>query len=333
MPKERIIWADSLKGILILCVVFQHVLQYTLSDFENDHTWNIINSFQMPAFMTVSGWFAYSNTILKRGLIASCVRRLHQVLIPYLIWSAINWGFHERTLDGFIQIITFPDYSFWFLWTIFWISAAFYVCQWISVQFHFDEIFAIIVASIIFVGVMVGFDVRIFGFQFVSYYFLFYTLGYLVHRYEILQIKNPLALCVFGLVGMVLAWFWKMHELPTWMPDVMYVPTSIIQFIYRGGTALVLTLFLFGISMKFLNKKVELNNCINKVGTISLGIYVVHLLIIHSPIKKMIQLGLNDYGLGVQIALLFLSITSLSIIIVLLLNKNRITARLLLGKF
>ena len=57
---KRLIWADSLKGILIVLVVFGHAIQYTVGGgCYTNHLWNEIYSFHMPAFMAVSGYFAY----------------------------------------------------------------------------------------------------------------------------------------------------------------------------------------------------------------------------------------------------------------------------------
>ena len=60
MEKKRLIWADSLKGCLIILVVLGHSIQNTLgADCEYSHLWNLIYSFHMPAFMAVSGFLAY----------------------------------------------------------------------------------------------------------------------------------------------------------------------------------------------------------------------------------------------------------------------------------
>lgn len=57
MVKERLLWADSLKGWLILLVILGHAIQSVLRvDCYSNHLWNIIYSFHMPAFMAVSGW-------------------------------------------------------------------------------------------------------------------------------------------------------------------------------------------------------------------------------------------------------------------------------------
>lgn len=51
MPKDRLIWADSLKGILILLVVLGHAIQGVYREnVESNRWWNVIYSFHMPAF-------------------------------------------------------------------------------------------------------------------------------------------------------------------------------------------------------------------------------------------------------------------------------------------
>lgn len=63
MSKQRFIWADSLKGWLMLLVILGHAIQSTLGpDCYSNHVWNLIYSFHMPAFMAVSGWLAYRAT-------------------------------------------------------------------------------------------------------------------------------------------------------------------------------------------------------------------------------------------------------------------------------
>ena len=60
MVKARLIWVDSLKGWLMLLVILGHAIQSALSkDCYDNHLWNLIYSFHMPAFMAVSGWLAY----------------------------------------------------------------------------------------------------------------------------------------------------------------------------------------------------------------------------------------------------------------------------------
>lgn len=57
---SRFLWADSLKGWLMLLVILGHAIQTVMPEAcYQSHIWNLIYSFLMPAFMTVSGYFAY----------------------------------------------------------------------------------------------------------------------------------------------------------------------------------------------------------------------------------------------------------------------------------
>ena len=69
MAKERLIWLDSLKGLLILIVVIGHAILYCLLEgaCENNYWWNLIYSFHMPAFMAASGFVNYRPTEMGGG--------------------------------------------------------------------------------------------------------------------------------------------------------------------------------------------------------------------------------------------------------------------------
>lgn len=65
---NRIIWADSLKGILIILVVLGHAIQNVLGyDCFNNHIWNYIYSFHMAAFISVSGYLNYKCKVDVEG--------------------------------------------------------------------------------------------------------------------------------------------------------------------------------------------------------------------------------------------------------------------------
>ena len=88
--KKRLIWIDSLKGWLMILVILGHAIQSSLGDacFHN-HVWNIIYSFHMPAFMAISGWFAFSVTSKSINVGALCKRRFNQLMVPYLFMVTI----------------------------------------------------------------------------------------------------------------------------------------------------------------------------------------------------------------------------------------------------
>ena len=57
---SRMIWADRLKGCLIILVVLGHAIQVAYGRAcEDNHLWSMIYSFHMPAFVAVSGYLGF----------------------------------------------------------------------------------------------------------------------------------------------------------------------------------------------------------------------------------------------------------------------------------
>lgn len=61
--KQRLLWIDALRGILILTVILGHALQH--GDYYHRLPWNIIYSFHMAAFFAVSGYANYWSKITE----------------------------------------------------------------------------------------------------------------------------------------------------------------------------------------------------------------------------------------------------------------------------
>ena len=265
------------------------------------------------------------------GYLSACKRRSYQVLVPYFVWSLLRWFLSGCQLDRLALIITNPDSYFWFLWILFWICVIFIGCQWIADKLKIDELFPVGTACVVLMGTMVALEFRLFGFQFLSYYFLFYTLGYCIHRFEVLQLKNNFIIVVFIMVWAFLAWGWKMHGLPSWIPAIPQVPDTLLQYAYRGLTALIGVMVLIGIAPKLLNGNSRFNYWMKDIGEVSLGLYVVHLTFM-GYIKELLFTLTPNISTWCAISIPSLVSFFVSIIIVNLLNKNRWTSRICLGK-
>ena len=113
--KNRLVWADNMKGMLITLVVLGHAIQYTLlSGCFYDHVWNYIYSFHMPAFMAVSGFLNYrpNKDMISRSSIV--YRRFLQLIVPFFLWELIYIFIHESfTITSLASIVLHPTY--WFL--------------------------------------------------------------------------------------------------------------------------------------------------------------------------------------------------------------------------
>lgn len=334
MGSRRLVWADSLKGILIILVVFGHVIQEVLGQgcFDN-HLWNLIYSFHMAAFFAVSGWFAYKGVgITWGGVKMICKKRCLQLLVPYASWSIISfcisgvYNFHNIS-----AILLYPDRYFWFLWVLFWICILFSLSRYLSAKVKMDELWGIAIASIIMLVVMVAFDLRMFGFQFLAYYFIFYVLGYCMHRFEFLQFSNKYVLMFLSVLWFLLAWFWNMHKLPNWFPEDFPIPTTLVQYAYRGLTASIAVIVMMSIGPKLLNESNLLNSYVSKLGAYSLGIYVCHLCFM-GGLYKGINTLFPSFPIWLDVVILFTLSLVTTVFIVAILKRNCVTAKLLLGK-
>ena len=177
--------------------------------------------------------------------------------------------------------------------------------------------------------VMVRFEIRVLGYQFISYYFLFYTLGYFFHKYEDSLASSSLFLLVLlGVCWAFLAWFWQMHELPVFMYGLS-LPVTILQYAYRFVTAAIAVYLLLVLSPKILNSTSKWNQLLVKLGRISLGIYAVHFIFLGVWIRFFNEMGLNE---DCVIACTFVMTLAVTWIIVRLLSKWHVTATWLLGK-
>ena len=332
MERKRLIWADSLKGLLIILVVLGHAIQGTYGpDREYNHLWNIIYSFHMPAFMAVSGFLAFRpHGQGGANYWVLIFRRFRQLIIPFFLWTIIlmliKLDFSFATIGGYLL---YPDKGLWFLWVLFFITWLFVSGEWLALMLRVKQEDIELCICMLLVAVMVLLEPRILGFQFIAYYFLFYILGYYLHKHQDKLMSNswsliiPLAVCWF-----LLAWFWNMHELPVFLRGFP-VPSTILQYMYRFVTAVIAIYVMFAVAPKCLENKNTWNKPLVYYGKVSLGIYTVHMILIGRIVKVLKLCAMGDE---------FVIICSFAVALIVswgvvwILNKNKNTAMFFLGK-
>lgn len=331
--QKRLIWVDSLRGALIILVVLGHAIQAKFGNgCFNNHVWNYIYSFHMAAFMAVSGWLSFHvrnqlNRILE-GRLSTIYRRVQQLLIPFLVWSFLKCLIlDELSLNEVIKVFH-PDPFYWFLWALFWIQVLFVVGDWLAEKMRVKKEFIVVTICATLVLMMTLFDVRILGLQYISYYFMFYSIGYYLHNYERLISKNKILLSILFLLWAIMAWFWDMHALLSflaWIP----LPGAVVHYFYRFITALIAVYILICAVPMLLDVENKVNKPFVWLGKMSLGIYVAHLLFIYQ-LTKFVSVFFDSPCLIITIV--FITSLACSSKIVCVLSKWKITARLLLGK-
>ncbi len=281
----------------------------------------------MPAFMAVSGFLNFRMGAICRMSVA--YRRLRQLLIPFFCWALIKiLMFPPYSINSFLNAVLYPDGSFWFLWALFFISIIFLFGDWLAELFMLKQEIVNVGQIVLFVLLMVFADIRILGFQFISYYFLFYSLGYYLHKYNKIAVLPKWLLIVLTLLWGVLAWFWNMHELPQFLSTIP-LPVAPMQYSYRFITATIVVYILLVGSPKWHNHETKQNRMMCQFGYTSLGIYTVHLLLMPIVTRLLNSFSTNSY---IVISLSFCLGLFISWIAVMLLNNWKITSKYLLGK-
>lgn len=258
-------------------------------------------------------------------------RRLRQLIVPFFLWSLISLIINQDiSLSSIISIIIFPDSGLWFLWVLFWINVVFVIGSWFAELIRTKHEYVIITLCALLAAAMVLFEIRILGFQFIAYYFLFYSLGYYLNKYQdkILFLNNRLAIIILFALWIVLAWNWRMHELPQILQQIP-LPGALLQYFYRFLTAAIAVFLLVIISPKLLNDEGKWNVPFVRLGYYSLGIYAVHFIFIGIIVKLFWGLGLSQ---SLVIMISFLIGVLLSWMFVWLLSKWSVSAKWLLGK-
>lgn len=331
VPKIRIEWIDSFKGLLAFLVILGHALQMGLGNdaIGNDYTFNLIYSVHMPAFVAISGFLVYRNHV-SYTYFKYVKKRLLMLMIPFVVWTFLFY-LHEGvyTIEALLHYIVYPESAYWFLWTLFIICGLFEFTRKISISANIPEEILIGVTALILVAVMVLKDIRIFGYQYISWYFLFYCIGYFIRKYDIL-IKNKGLLLGGTIVWLIAAFFWRMQDAPSFLAIYTFIPETILLYSYRFIVALIGVMSLFGLSYNYLKGKS--NKYVLWVGYYSLGIYTTQLLLSHIIPLYSREIWRESTQFTIVVAT-FIAITTVSALLVKILTKYSITKKMFLGKY
>lgn len=107
----RNLFFDSLKGVLIILVVFGHFLAYGLSSRLCLATYNFVYMFHMPLFIVISGYF--SNPSSNRYW-----RRTLGLLETYFVFQLLFMLLNQAPFS--IRSLLVPQFGLWYLLSLFY---------------------------------------------------------------------------------------------------------------------------------------------------------------------------------------------------------------------
>ena len=238
---HRLHYIDNLKGVLILLVVLGHCIQCTDLDFDHNAVFRYIYSFHMPLFMCVSGFVSYKPDIKWQTV----QKRFRQLIIPFLAWVAVSCCVHlDPTL--FLAKVVHPDSGLWFLWTLFFIVLLMWLCNWIVTCLKVKIEYVVCFFSLLMMGIMVALKFKLFGFQFIAWYFPFYAIGFFGRKYQYLWEKRGRVDSLwFSALFLCMAYWWMRKDPPLFMPPSSHVVYNYVYKFMVAGVAIAAFIPLF----------------------------------------------------------------------------------------
>jgi hypothetical protein len=253
-------------------------------------------------------------------------------MIPFFLWSVALF-FVNHNVEHIYDYIIYPQKSLWFLWALFFIAIIFAGIDQIANKLKLRQEIAMGVCWLLLVGVMfVMHDAKLFGVEYVAYYFFYYILGYYLHKYSNnLIIRNWTPIIVLGLFWFALGSIYSTQGLPAQLSFITIVPTSILYYVYRIQTACLAIFFLLSLAMKTMREELGVVKYAAVLGKVSLGIYAVHM-VIRFRLVDAIVYTIPSISYWPLMIMTFIVLVPISYGIVWILGKWKPTSTLLLGK-
>lgn len=304
-------WVDATRGFAIYLVVLGHCIQYATPynyEFRENIVFQFIYGFHMPLFMMVSGylfWYSVNRYDLVHGVAA----KIKGIMVPCVMWGFVTYmcdifvrGYEPVSIKACFLYIAF---SSWFLWAVFYCSLYGFVTKYLFRNSIWGYAAVILLNYIIpDIGNYAG----------TKRMLPFFVIGMLVNRYHILnRVKGIGAIVLILLLGITYPGTVKL--------GCVELITGTI------GSAVVILIFY------------KLCNCFRlkilcMLGEVLISIYLFTGIVFYFWIKEYFRIS-DVYRYRVKAAyvlLLSLGLTVVAFGVSRLLQKNKLTSRLFLGR-
>jgi len=325
---NRNIYADFLKGTLILLVIFGHCIQefsYLRGNrFAADVCQQLIYGFHMPLFFAISGYFAYSS-VRKYGIKDFIINRLLLLIIPFVVFVVIitlcenQWGntSHIQILKTFIGNLTG---RFWFVKQL----AELLVLLYILNNMKIDKPMFVIGISIFLLLLPSNSAISI------GKYLLFFYVGYWLHNENLKKYyswcKKHIWLFLLSAAGLFTVNRYSFIKIHLW-DGGHSIP--LIGILFAIVLCISVAVCLFVCMDKYIPQK--FTNTVAQIGTQTLAIYLIQGLFfdLHYAFFPSVLFFKRNTCLHVFTTII---LTVLIWLVIQLLSRNNITRYLLLGK-
>lgn len=278
---------DIIKLFAIFLVVWGHVLlhlqNYEFKIWENP-LYRGINSFHMPLFMMISGFFSAKVMVPFKEFF---LKKFHQLIIPSLTFGiifVISWHF---VCGG--EIVKPYVLGYWFLKSAFSCAILYYIAM------HFRSKW-------------VGFLITIIVSQFIYFYqinwmYIPFIIGaYLFHHKESLIKRGWITTLISGIIYWLMFFSWNVEMASMgWFklykylfyPNIHNLPFPLFCFVYKMIMGVCGSLFFISLFIDCAKyfKENRFGNILASWGTLTLGIYLWQAILLEHMMMKTINLA------------------------------------------
>jgi len=275
--KERMLSVDVLKGLLIFSVVLGHCT-VGREEFAYSLTADICYSFHMFLFIGLSGWLVGKKEKNREWII----RRGKRLMIPYFVWSCFFCIIKADSIVAFLYKLFFDPYL-WYLIVLFLCDLIVCIlekCFRSRNRFIVSGLGCFLILNILYITNIIS---NIETFKMLAIYFIFYFIGYCLHKYEYAVNKRLSLICTILYPFSMILYQYKIHERPSVILSSIGLSDGIIQFLNKTGFVLynhfvvaALGCFFFTRAAKVICKRtIYLRNTFSFLAKYTLQIYII----------------------------------------------------------
>lgn len=271
-----------MKGIGILLVVIYHSIgrnDVNALTLFNNGVFNVIASFFMQMFFVISGYLAYN----KAGDVQWLKKHTLKWLLPILSFLLIYWFFSDMEFVHYIAYSLtygFTGLVIWYLWCLILCYAVVHLLEVTRSKIRCVPLWVQAVMLLLILNLI---PLDIFGVVYLKWYGIFFVSGYLLHHYQVNKRLAYATLVFFPLSVYLFDWMIPYQNL-----QYGFIGTALtIPAIMHGHTVLIGVMTLMAIlgtafifSIADLIKWKPLVKVFSYLGSISIGIYLLHIMFV-----------------------------------------------------
>jgi len=281
---ERLDYFDVLRALAIFAVVAIHSLGFSLQyseDYDFIVLWRNILNFGVPMFIAISGFFLAKKKIKTFGEYAAFLRKqIPRVYVPLLVWSLVWFVFsvliqNQSVVNEIIKLLIFQSSGpYYFIALIIQYYLLLPILNKLANRKGLT--FSIIVSMVMIFGIFylryyteIWLPLILYAGNFATW-LMFFVLGLYLGSSEKIKIPNKYLLAII-LIFYVLSCIES------------YVLIDLFHQVGDAITAVKVSSFMYSfflIIFLFNNNDLIKSKILKKIGVMSFGIYLIHLLVL-----------------------------------------------------